>query len=235
MNDRDLAHYDPDEATLAADDRLLDALGRGESPPADDPFLLALSMWREDLTRVDQPEAVTAAARRRPGRRKARWGVISAAVAALIGGGVTVAAAASTAEPGSPLWPITERVFVEQASTASVEAVEVTVEDARTAVREQRLDEAEHLLDEAEKLLANVIEVTERLELERQIAQVRELLAGALGGLVPAPATTTPPGATPTPAPSGGAPTPSPSPSKDGGLLPLPLPSILPLPSLPLL
>jgi hypothetical protein len=188
-------------------------------------------MWREDLAAEVVPAAKPAPATR---RRKLTWGIIAAAVAASLGAGATVAAA-STAEPGSPLWPITQRVFPEKASHASAKAARAAIADARAAVNERRLDDAQRSLKQAEGLIATVQSGLEREALNAELAQVRALLASALNGQplpVPSPATTPAPTVAPSP---GGGPAPSPSPSKPGGDL-LPLPTItLPLPSLPLL
>ncbi|HEX6686028.1 MAG TPA: hypothetical protein VF062_24840 [Candidatus Limnocylindrales bacterium] len=239
MNEQ-LTPFEPDEATLARDDALLDALGRGGTTPGDDPLALALSLWREELS----PTAVPKRAKAK--RRKLTWGLIAAALAASLGAGATVAAA-SNARPDSPLWPITQRIFTEHASIASADAAKVKMADARAAVTEQRPAEAQRLVKEAETLIANVTSLLERDALIAELERVKTLLAtilGAGGVPVPQPGATPAPGTAPQPSPGGGsgpgqAPTPSPSPSGPGGILPpLPLPTIsLPihLPPLPTL
>lgn len=232
MNEQ-ITPFEPDEATLARDDELLDILGRGGRAPREDTLALALSLWREELSLASDPK------RAKVKRRKVTWGLIAAALAASLGAGATVAAA-SNAEPGSPLWPITQRIFTEKASTASASTAKVRMAAARTAVTQQRPEEAQRLVKEAETLIANVTSLLEREALIAELDQVKALLATLLGGgPAPRPGVTPAPGATPAPQPStGGGPgqgaTPGPSPSGPGGLLPLPLPTIsLPLPPLP--
>lgn len=220
MND----HYLPDATTLANDDELLDALGRGEYPAGDDALTAALAMWREEIA---APTAVTAA---QPVRRKRhsvrfirnrirRWTIISAAVAAIIGGGVTVATA-STAQPGSPLWPVTERVWVDRASSASAEAARGRIQDARVAVEQERPKEAQGLIEEAEGLIPKVKSTLEQNELTAELATVVELLERLLDLEDTGSGTD---GTEPAPKPSSShstGPSPSPSPSGRKNLIP---------------
>lgn len=72
-----IALIEPDLAVLVADDLLLDALGRGEAAPADDPLAALLAAWQTDLDAeqpagpVDDPAVVrtmpSSVASRRPG------------------------------------------------------------------------------------------------------------------------------------------------------------------------
>jgi hypothetical protein len=239
MNEPQLPLYGPDEATLARDDALLDALGSGVRLPGEDTLAMAMFMWREDLS---APPKTVAAERARRKRRRITWSIIATGLAAALGTGATVAAA-SNAKPDSPFFPITQRIFTEQASTASAEAAQQRIAQAQTAVGEQRLPAAENLLDEAEKLIANVTSLLEKERLFAELKRVRDALNALLGGIpVPTPAPSA--GPLPTPAPGttgapgpggaagpGGAPTPSPS--RTGGLLPLPLPTISLPPLLP--
>ncbi|HZM81729.1 MAG TPA: hypothetical protein VFC19_38910 [Candidatus Limnocylindrales bacterium] len=226
--------YEPDEATLDRDDALLDALGSGVKLPGEDTLAMALFMWREDLS---APPKATAAQRARRKRRRITWGIIAAGLAAALGTGATVAAA-SNARPGNPLFPITEFVFPQQASTASAEVAKERIADAQTAVDEQHLPEAEKLLDEAEALIAKVTSVLEKDALLADLQRVRALLNAALSGTpLPTPAPTPAPTGVSAPGPGGtSAPGATPSPGKSGGLpLPLPTISVPPLlPSLPL-
>ncbi|MBF9133725.1 hypothetical protein I0C86_33040, partial [Plantactinospora sp. S1510] len=52
----DVDRTEPDPAVLAADDLLLDLLGRGASAPADDPIAGLMAAWRADLD-AEQPAA----------------------------------------------------------------------------------------------------------------------------------------------------------------------------------
>jgi hypothetical protein len=233
MSESQMPLFEPDEATLARDDALLDALGGGTlglgDLPGDDTLAMAMFMWREDLSASPK---VVAAERARRKRRRITWSIIAAALAATLGTGATVAAA-SSAEPDSPLFPITQRVFKQQASTASAEAAKERIAEAQSAVGEQDAPQAKKLLDEAEKLIDNVTSLLEKQALIDQLEKVRALLNALLGGApVPSPA----PPASPQPTPSGTGPTPTPSPTpsrSSGGLLPLPLPTISLPPLLP--
>jgi hypothetical protein len=219
--------FEPDEETLARDDALLDALGSGARVPGEDTVAMAMFMWREDLA---APPKDVAAEKSRRKRRRITWSVVIG-LSAVLGSGA-VATAAYYAEPGNPLFPVTERVFTQQASTASAEVAQTRIEQARTAVGEQRAPEAKNLLDEAEKLIANVTSLLEKEKLLAELQKVRALLDALVTGTpVPAPAPTTGQGPTPgAPGPGG---TPTPGPSRTGGLLPLPLPTISLPPLLP--
>jgi predicted Rossmann fold nucleotide-binding protein DprA/Smf involved in DNA uptake len=185
-------------------------------------------MWREDLS---DPPKTAAVARARRKRRRIIWS-IAIGLAAALGSGA-VATAAYYAEPGNPLFAVTERIFTQQASAANAQAAKERIADARTAVGQQHLPEAQHLLEEAEKLIASVTSLVDKQVLTDELRRVRALLDAALTGTpVPTPAPTAVPSPTPTTTP-----TTTPVPTRSGGLPPLPLPTIsVPplLPSLPL-
>ena len=228
MNEQQVPTFEPDEATLARDDALLDALGSGAKLPGEDTLAMALYMWREDLS---APPKAVAAERARRKKRRITWGIIAAALAATLGTGATVAAA-SSAQPDSPLWPITQWVYPERASTTSAAVAKERIADAQTAVDEQHLPEAKKLLDEAETLIANVTSLLEKEALMADLQRVRAVLnALVTGTAAPDPAPTAIP--TPATAPGGVPATPTPSPAKSGGPLPLPLPTISLPPLLP--
>ena len=65
MNEKHLPVYEPDEATLARDDALLDALGSGARLPGEDTLAMALFMWRDDLSAPPKAVAVQQARRKR--------------------------------------------------------------------------------------------------------------------------------------------------------------------------
>lgn len=226
--------YEPDEATLARDDELLDMLGKGLRPPGDDTIALAMFMWRDDLM-IDKAAAATVRARR---KRRITHGIIAAAIAATLGSGVTLALAGN-ATPFSPLFPVTERVFPEKASAVSADTARTELSSARAAVAEKRYPQAQALLARVEALIAKVISLAEREALLAELNKVRNLLSVALGiPLPPASAPTPVPsptaGTPPTPSPGAGTPAPAPSGSPQRLLPPL-LPPLLPslLPSLP--
>jgi hypothetical protein len=234
MSEPQLPLFEPDEATLARDEALLDALGGGDlglgDLPGDDTLAMAMYMWREDLSASPK---VVAAQRARRKRRRVTWSIIAAGLAAALGTGATVTFA-SNARPESPLFPITQRVFPEQASTASAEAAQERIADAQTAVGVQDLSQAGKLLEEAEKLIANVTSLLAKQALTAELQRVRALLDSLLGGApVPTPAPSKPPLPTPGAGGGPGGATPTPGPSRSGGLLPLPLPTISLPPLLP--
>jgi hypothetical protein len=229
MNEPQLPLYEPDEDTLARDDALLDALGSGLETPGDDTLAMAMYLWREDLS---APPKAIAAERARRRKRRITWS-IAVGLAAALGAGAA-ATAAYYAEPGGPLFPVTEVVFPEHASTASAEGAKERLADAQTAVEQKHLPEAEKLLKEAEALIAKVTSLVEREVLMAELQRVRAVLTSVLTG-TPLPGLA--PSAAPSPGgipglPGGGQPTPTPSPARSG-LLPLPLPTISLPPLLP--
>lgn len=189
----------PDLATLRADDRLLDRLGRGAPGEGDVEEMLA--GWRAGLPTAGPVDgqlldAVTAAvagkraARRRrrrehlngptpPDRRRerrtARVSLSAAAVVLIAGGAVTVSAA--HAGPDSPLWPVTRAVYGDLAeSRAAQTGVGEALAEARVEVGQGHYPEAERLLSVADSLVTKVREPADARRLRHDIATVRDLL-----------------------------------------------------------
>jgi hypothetical protein len=144
-----------------------------------------------------------------------------------------VAAASATAEPGTPLWPITKLMWSDKADSKIAEQeAQRLLNEARQALATNRPQRAAELVTSAQPLIARVTRPAMRQRLQDEAA---EILAQTREGNVegaPARGQTgqpdgTAPGEGPTPAPGA-----SPDPEKTG-LLPPILPS--PLPSLPLL
>jgi hypothetical protein len=177
--------------TLAEDDQLLDALGRGETPNRDDAVATLLGDWRAAL-----PE--TCPVKEGPGRPRRRRGrLVVAAAVALVAAGGGVSAAAEYADPDSPLWPVTRLLYSDLADSraaghAADEAVTVAVE----ATENGHYDQATELLDQAATLLEQVAEPEAAQQLRNRIASVRAQLAAAARE-----ATTVPEGTTETPVP----------------------------------
>ncbi|MEU4641435.1 anti-sigma-D factor RsdA [Micromonospora sp. NPDC023814] len=139
-----------DLATIARDDELLDALGRGGPGPARDDLAAMLAVWRDEL--VDGHHALRPATEPVP-MRKARPAPLGRGVLRLAAGVIAVAAISTGlgvgsrhAGPSSPLWSLTRVLYPEQ---ADVRLVEHTIQRARTAATAGRLDEARALLAEA--------------------------------------------------------------------------------------
>jgi hypothetical protein len=247
-------------AQIAADDRLLDALGRGEAPEGDAAVTM-LAAWRADLAsdvEEELPPPLSAGDPRRKlpagdprpklpagdPRRKRRLvqAILGAAAAAVVAVGLAVSA--HQAQPGSPLWPVSKVVYPQR---AEVVAAEKAIADARAAAAGGRIDEARALLATAS---AHIARIDDRATADRLRAEVEALLrdlaaasppsppaapappGSSAGPVTPGASPSAPaaPGAKPPPADEGG-PAPRPSPSSPDG----PLPDLpLPLPSLPL-
>jgi hypothetical protein len=163
-----------DLTRLAEDDRLLDALGRGERPDGDDQVATLLGEWRAAL-----PETCPMPVR--PPRRRIRRSLVAAALVLIAGGGV--AAAAEDAEPDSPLWPVTQVLYGDLAdSRAARHATDEAVRVATTEIESGHYDRATELLDRADALVAEVDEPATAEHLRNRIAAVRAQLASAAGG-----------------------------------------------------
>jgi Anti-sigma-D factor RsdA to sigma factor binding region len=260
MTDRGRGEQPVSVAQIAADDRLLDALGRGAPVDGDlaaDPAATMLAAWRADLDddAWDAPledvelSPVSPAAPLPAGdpRRKRRLvqAILGAAAAAVVTVGLGVSA--HQAEPGSVLWPVSKVVYPQR---AEVKAAEKAIADARKALAEGRPADARASLTTAAEHIARIDDRATAARLRAEVdALLRDLTAPAVAPpptpAPPAPSTSPPApgssqspggsGAKPVPPPEDGAPAPEPSESSGGGLLPLPLPTpLLPLPPLPL-
>ncbi|SCL30927.1 hypothetical protein GA0070624_4170 [Micromonospora rhizosphaerae] len=239
--------------TLARDDMLLDALGRGEDAPADDDLAVMLAAWHADISdgtpepadlrhpaptgdgSQPTPVPVRSATRR---RRPRPWALrLAAAVVAVVALASGLGIGSRNAGPSSPLWSLTKLLYPEQ---AEVRGVEQTIARARAALTAGRLDEAEQLLDQARRDLRGITDPASADRLRAELDTLSRELAAARARSAP---TAVPP-ALPAPGPE-----PSPSTRKGGGTTaPAPQPSqpkpsgsstggsgpLLPLPSLPL-
>ncbi|MFG3708074.1 anti-sigma-D factor RsdA [Micromonospora sp. NPDC047670] len=221
-----------DLATVARDDQLLDALGRGEPGPADDDLAAMLSAWRSDidadshgsadLPRVaaepgrpvgpaaDLPPVSTAARSAPLGRRVLRLAAAVIAVSAIVAG---LGVGSRNAGPTSALWSLTRVLYPQQ---ADVRLVEDTIRRARSAATAGRFDEARGLVDQARRELASVDDPAALDRLDAEVdALHRELLDAVPTPGAPSAGASTPPGGngTPTPtrpSPSRSAPPPAP-------------------------
>ncbi|MET8908725.1 anti-sigma-D factor RsdA [Micromonospora sp. NPDC004551] len=252
---------DGDEAmdlgTIARDDALLDALGRGEAVPADDALAGLLAAWRSELAeepatavRPGAPAPADEPSPRRVIRRPRPWTLrLAAAAVALLALVSGLGIGSRDAGPGSPLFSLTRLLHPQQ---AEVRGIEDTIDRARTALDAGRLDDADVLVAQGRRDLARVEDPADVTRLGAALDVLARDLAAARAVTAPpstAPAATTAAPATPAPtavpspttrgtprpgpATSGGAPRPgssgSPAPA-DSPLLPLPKPP-LPLPS----
>jgi hypothetical protein len=241
---------DDDLSQIAADDALLDALGRGEPAPDGDELAGLLQAWRTDLDHqldAGQPlvgELLEATTNRvvelRPRRRHSKL-LTGIAAAILVFGGL--AAGASRAGPDSPLWPITKVMYPEQADTR---AAEQAISRARAAIAADQFDEASHQLDIATALVGKLHSVPDKKRLTAQINELRALIAAHLApsstfpsagpSAVPGATPDTPNGPTQAPPTAGPGPTGNPGGDNPQPGLPLPTgPGGVPLPTLPTL
>ena len=247
---RDVFSEPVDLAMVAADDALLDALGRGAAVSDADETALLLAAWRADLSAPDSggvlrqqvPDPLSSAVvddAVGAGRARRRWGrfAVAAAVLALVGGGLAVGAANAT--PDSPLWPLAAAVNPERADILTADA---DIAQARQAISAGRYADAQRLVDKASVVVARVRDPQQSKRLTTELTDVRRALsaAGAItrDGAAPTP---TPTAAPPPTLPSGAATTGShPSTGTSGSATPAPLLSLpggllptLPLPTLP--
>ncbi|GHJ53753.1 hypothetical protein Nm8I071_30600 [Nonomuraea sp. TT08I-71] len=245
---------DGDEAmdlgTIARDDALLDALGRGEPAPDGDALAGLLAAWRSDLAeeptgvRPAAPDVVEEVPARRTARRPRPWTLrLAAAALALLALVSGLGISSRDAGPGSPLWSLTKLLHPQQ---AEVRGIEDTIDRARAALADGRLDDAEALIAQARRDLARVEDPADVARLAAALDVLARDLAAARGVTAPpsaAPAATTPASPAPTAVPSPtrtGAPRPgpatsggSPRPGTSGSPAPADSP-LLPLPKLPL-
>jgi hypothetical protein len=220
-------------SAIAADDALLDALGRGEPAADDDRLAGLLAAWRADLdddlpgefelpddldldetaelpARVSLVKATAAAEVatvtpiRRPRKRMRRFAVGIAAGAVLIAG---VGIGANRAGPDSPLWPVAQALYPEH---AEVRLAEHRIGLARAAVADGRYADARQWLARAS---ASVDRIRDQRTAQRLRAEIEELrrslppeqpVTGPSAGTDPSPGSTPAPTAPPAPPPGGG-------------------------------
>ncbi|MFE9955664.1 anti-sigma-D factor RsdA [Micromonospora sp. NPDC005299] len=240
-----------DLGTIARDDALLDALGRGEAPPEGDALAGLLALWRAEFAeepatavRPGAPAPADEAPARRAVRRPRPWTLrLAAAAVALLALVSGLGIGSRDAGPGSPLWSLTRLLHPQQ---AEVRGIEDTVDRARTALDAGRLDDADALVAQGRRDLARVEDPAAVTRLGAALDLLAHDLAAARA--TTAPPTTAPAGTAPaTPAPTA-VPSPTvggtsrPAPATSGGTPrsgsnrpPTPAGSpLLPLPRLPL-
>jgi hypothetical protein len=200
MNPQDRPSQNPELADIAADDRLLDSLLTPGGQPTDT-LAFMLSAARSDLHAddLDTGDLLLLEQQQLRGRRRSAWRATTAAalVCAAVAGGLT---GARSAEPGSPLWPVTRMVYPQRADLI---LAGVAIDDARRAAEQRRYGDARADLEHALDLLAGLGTSTEAERLREEIRQIETTL-------VPSPAQQ--PQATeqprPMPATAGGQPAP---------------------------
>jgi len=219
MTDRGKGEQPVSVAQIAADDRLLDALGRGEPLDDDlaaDPAATMLAAWRADFDAAaldddawdashddwdaalddDGDAAEPAPPPAGDPRRKRRLvqAILGAAAAAVVAVGLAISA--HQAEPGSVLWEVSKVVYPQR---AEVKAAEKAIADARTALSEGRPADARALLATAAEHIARI---DDRGTAARLQAEVDALLRDLAAAIAPPPPASPAPGiSTPPPAP----------------------------------
>jgi len=175
-----------DLTTLHEDDLLLDQLGRGEEPTNSGTVAATLSQWRATLPEAGPPDdqllaaAMAAVRRPRPPRRWVRGSTIAATALLLACGAVT--AAAEHAGPGSPLWPVTQLLFHDQAEArAAADATAHAIAEARAAIGDGRFGQASRLLDDAASLVERVDDRADANRLSAEIAALRARIPAGTG------------------------------------------------------
>lgn len=216
----------PDLTVIAADDALLDTLGRGDPAPDDDKLAGVLAAWRTDLDDGQSADfdvtamladlaedadpdvqAVPVQAvpsghprRWRPGRRARRYVTGMAAAGLLIAG---LAVGAGQAGPDNPLWPIARVLYPER---ADLRLAEHNIGLAREAAADGRYADARRTLDKAAGDVERVDDPQLAGRLRAQIEEIRRTLPPAESGERDTPATPTPsaPTSAPPTTPPGG-------------------------------
>ncbi|MEH0938954.1 anti-sigma-D factor RsdA [Micromonospora psammae] len=241
-----------DLGTVAHDDLLLDALGRGGAESDGDDLTAMLAAWRDDVAagvdelewvagtpdpdhaqvRPDAPPApALAPIRPLPLRRRALR--LAAAVAAALVLVTGLGIGSRDAGPASPLWSLTKVLHPER---AEVRVVEETIARAREAAAAGRFEEARQLVDQARRELAGVGDPAEAARLLAELdAVLGDLTIPACptwprcAASTPPPTPLTPPATT---SPSGGpASTRPPTPRPAAPRPPTPKPTSKPTPA----
>jgi hypothetical protein len=223
---------------IAADDVLLDLIGRGEPAPEDDKLAGLMATWRADLD-ADQPgdldimailaelsddtapirpavpeeeplKPAPAPARRRwrPGRRY----LVGAAAALLLIAGLGVGA--SQAGPDNPLWPVARVLYPER---TDVRLAEHNIALARRAAADGRYADARRTLDKAAGTLGRIDDRDLVGRLLAQIEEIRRTLPPADAQRDTTPATPSPSASSPAPAPAPSSAQPTPTGGQTGG------------------
>jgi Anti-sigma-D factor RsdA to sigma factor binding region len=178
-----------DLAAVQADDALLDMIADGYSAgDADDELTRLLSAWRHEVHAeplkelVDTSTAlalIRAAARRPARRRNPVFGSIAGAAAVVVIAFSSVGLVAKSAEPGDPLWGVTQVLYSEYAqSVETAAAVRTELNQANTALQQGRPQQAREALQRIQQQLPAVGEkeghaelTTRHRELEQQLGE----------------------------------------------------------------
>jgi hypothetical protein len=185
-----------DLAAVQADDALLDLIGRAGHTPsdADDELTRLLAAWRQEVHAepfrelVDTTTAleVIHSACQPVRRRNPVFGSIAAAAAVLVIAFAAVGLVAKAAQPGDPLWGVTQVLYGDYARSVETAAVVRTeLNDARAALKEGNPDRARASLQRVQTQLPVIGESEGRTDLTARHRQLEQMLNGSPGaGLV---------------------------------------------------
>ncbi|WP_020521646.1 hypothetical protein [Catelliglobosispora koreensis] len=200
------AHHDQhtEPAEVQHDEHLAHKLATGQPGLPQDPLSILLAACRDDIRAAENPAMpLLANAAHVAVRGHRRRTLLAIAAATLVSGGAAAVVLARDAQPGSPLWPITELVYTEHADLA---LIRMALGDARAAITQGRYTDAQIHLDEAARLLTRITPGTPAQQLAAEIGTLRQELAAHLAA--PAqqsePASQTPGARAATPASAGG-------------------------------
>ncbi|MEV0649305.1 hypothetical protein AB0I28_29020 [Phytomonospora sp. NPDC050363] len=152
----------------ADDDRLLDALARGDAEPSADSLAPMLAAWREDIA-ADLPDFTLDAPPPAPRRFR-----LAIAAALVLVAAASLGFLAANASPDSPLWPLTRLLAPEHAAEELADRnAETLLEDARRALAEGDVAEVRRLLSELEGLIPTLTDEVHRDHLVSQVLELR--------------------------------------------------------------
>lgn len=179
-----------DLVAVARDDRLIDAIARGEDILGGDEAAQLLAAWRADLDEAPAPENVPVLALGEPGtpvRRRAtrrrrvlqHATVATATVAVLSMAGVS---AAERATPGSLFWPLAQILNDDRADSLTArDETSDRLDTVRNALEDGRIDDAQKALDDARHGATQVRTEDGREELDADIGALDQKITEARG------------------------------------------------------
>ncbi len=181
-----------DLAAVQADDALLDLIGRAGHTPndADEELTRILAAWRRqvhaepfsELVDTNKALEVIHSACRPVRGRHPVFGSIAAAAAVLVIAFAAVGLVAKAAQPGDPLWGVTQVLYRDYARSVETAAVVRTeLNEARTALKEGNPDRARASLQRVQTQLPTIGEGEGRTDLTARHRQLEQMLNGSPG------------------------------------------------------
>lgn len=181
-----------DLAAVQADDALLDLIGRAGHTPndADEELTRILAAWRRevhaepfsDLVDTTRALEVIHSACQPVRGRNPLFGSIAVAAAVLVIAFSAVGLVAKAAQPGDPLWGVTQVLYHDYARSVETAAVVRTeLNEARTALKEGNPDRARASLQRVQTQLPAIGEGEGRTDLTARHRQLEQMLNGSPG------------------------------------------------------